>query len=205
MFCKWWVAVDGLVCSSCRLAGLSPSAFLPVCNLLARLFKSGADTAFFRLLRLLLLLLSFIRSFVRKSSNRDLMEFWTVLFRAHNPPASFIFHRTRLLEVVSNTNCRAQHLSSWESVSWWTAILQFWRSLKEMEMGLNSPQNYWCTSMWKGVNQWGRYTKKSANEGKPENTSPFSDSVQHSPMLTALLSRILETRNVCLPVCYYPF
>lgn len=128
------------------------------------------------------------------------MEFWTLLFRAHDPPASFIFHRTRLLEIVSNTDYRAQHLSAWESISWWTAVLQFWRSLKEMEMGLNSPQSYLYTSVWKGVNQWGRYANKSANEGKPENTSPFSDSLRHSPMLTALLRGILKRPEMCLIV-----
>lgn len=138
LVCKWWVALDGLICSSWRLVRHSPSAFLPIRDSLARLFKSGAGTASFRLLRLLLLLLSFTLSFVRKSSHRDLMEFWTLLFRAHNPPASFIFHSTRLLEIVSNADYCAQHLSGWESVSWWTAVLQFWRSLKEMEIGLNS-------------------------------------------------------------------
>lgn len=128
------------------------------------------------------------------------MGFWTVLFRAHNPAASFIFHCTRLLEIVSSTDCHAQHLSSWESVSWWTAVLQFWRSLKEMEIGLNSPRSYLYTSVWKGVNQWGRYANKSANEGTLENTSPFSDSLRHSPMLTALLHGILKRPEMCLIV-----
>lgn len=126
------------------------------------------------------------------------MGFWTVLFRAHNPPASFIFHRTRLLEIVSNADYGAQHLSGWESVSWWTAVLQFWRSLKEMEMGLNSLQSYLYTSVWKGVNQWGKYANKTANEGKTENTSPFSDSLRHSLMLTALRCRILKRPEMCL-------
>lgn len=128
------------------------------------------------------------------------MGFWTVLFRAHNPPASFIFHHRRLSEIVSNADYCAQHLSGWESVSWWIALLQFWRSLKEMEIGLNSPQRYLYTSVWKGVNRWGRYANKSANEGKSENTSPFSDSLQHSPMLTALLCRILKIPKMCLIV-----
>lgn len=67
-------------------------------------------------------------------------------------------------------------------------------------MGLNSPLSYLYTSVWKGVNQWGRYANKSANEGKPENTPPFPDSLRHSPMLTALLRGILERPEMCLIV-----
>lgn len=67
-------------------------------------------------------------------------------------------------------------------------------------MGLNSLQSYLYSSVWKGVNQWGRYANKSANEGKLENTSPFSDSLRHSPMLTALLHGILKRPEMCLIV-----
>lgn len=50
------------------------------------------------------------------------------------------------------------------------------------------------------MNQWGRYANKSANEGKSENTSPFSDSLRHSPMLTALIRVILKGPEMCLIV-----
>jgi len=65
-------------------------------------------------------------------------------------------------------------------------------------MGPNSLQSYPFSSVWKGVNQWGRYANKSANEGKPENTSPFSDSLRHSSVLTTLLRGILKKPEMCL-------
>lgn len=57
------------------------------------------------------------------------MGFWALLFRACNPPDNFIF----LLQTVSNANYCAQHLSRWESIYWWTAVVSFedlWRKWK---------------------------------------------------------------------------
>lgn len=100
------------------------SAFLSIRNSLARLLKSGTGTASFRLLRLLLLLPPLMLSFVRESSTRDLMGFWTLFFRAPSPPASSVFHHARLLETVTNADDCAQHPSGWESVSWCTTVLK---------------------------------------------------------------------------------
>lgn len=69
-----------------------------------------------------------------------------------------------------------------------------------MEIELKSPLSYLYTSVWKGLNQWGWYANKSANKGKAGNTSPFPDNLHHSPTLTALLSSVLKTPEMCLIV-----